>query len=183
MLLWCAQRYPVSHALYRLPCRVQRQSVANIFTLFRPNLRPPLTVNSTLSRWLSNKKEQERHENIYTIPNMLTLSRFVSAPVIAYFIINQQPILATSFLAYSTLTDLLDGWIARRYNMQSVVGTVIDPMADKALMLCLTLSLTYMGSLPGKKKGGDLKPNLRSSVASRNYSRPRCLARLLGNLL
>jgi len=44
----------------------------------------------------------------------------------------------------------VDGWIARRFNMQTVVGTVIDPMADKALMLSLTLSLAYANVLPRK---------------------------------
>lgn len=43
---------------------------------------------------------------------------------------------------------MLDGWIARKWNKQTVVGTVIDPMADKALMTILTVCLAVKGALP-----------------------------------
>ena len=94
------------------------------------------------------RKPIERHEYIYTIPNILTLSRMASAPVIAYCIIKDQHLIASGLLAYATVTDLLDGWIARRYKLESVAGTVIDPMADKFLMLSLVGSLAYQGRLP-----------------------------------
>jgi phosphatidylglycerophosphate synthase len=48
------------------------------------------------------------------------------------------------------LTDLIDGWIARRYNLKSVVGTVIDPMADKFLMITLTGALAYTSAMPSR---------------------------------
>ena len=104
-------------------------------------------------KFLSTQQQQrkpsiERHENIYTIPNILTLTRLASAPIIAYCIIKDQHLIATGLLAYATVTDLLDGWIARRYKLESVVGTVIDPMADKFLMLSLVGSLAYQGRLP-----------------------------------
>ena len=47
------------------------------------------------------------------------------------------------------MTDLVDGWIARRWNLQTVIGTVIDPMADKTLMTILTVCLAVKGALPG----------------------------------
>jgi cardiolipin synthase len=50
--------------------------------------------------------------------------------------------------AYAGVTDLLDGWIARRWNSKTVVGTVIDPMADKTLMTILTVCLAIKGALP-----------------------------------
>lgn len=43
---------------------------------------------------------------------------------------------------------MLDGYIARRWNKRTVVGTVIDPMADKMLMTVLTVSLAAKGALP-----------------------------------
>ncbi|KAJ0269826.1 hypothetical protein COL940_012152 [Colletotrichum noveboracense] len=55
---------------------------------------------------------------------------------------------ALGLFAYAGITDLLDGWIARRWNLQTVVGTVIDPMADKTLMTVLTVCLAAQGSLP-----------------------------------
>lgn len=47
------------------------------------------------------------------------------------------------------LTDWVDGFIARRWNLQTVVGSVIDPMADKTLMTILTVTLAMQGLLPG----------------------------------
>ncbi|KAH0426869.1 Gti1/Pac2 family protein [Colletotrichum camelliae] len=88
------------------------------------------------------------HEDIYTIPNILTLSRLVAAPFVGYFILHDQHAWALGLFAYAGVTDLLDGWIARRWNLQTVVGTVIDPMADKTLMTILTVCLAAQGSLP-----------------------------------
>lgn len=56
---------------------------------------------------------------------------------------------AVGLFAYAGVTDLLDGWIARRWNQKTVVGTVIDPMADKTLMTILTICLAVKGALPG----------------------------------
>ena len=57
---------------------------------------------------------------------------------------------AVGLFAYAGITDLVDGWIARRWNLQTVVGTVIDPMADKTLMTILTVCLAIKGALPSK---------------------------------
>ena len=56
---------------------------------------------------------------------------------------------AVSLLAYAAVSDGLDGWIARRWHLSTVVGTVIDPMADKALVTVLTVALAVKGALPG----------------------------------
>ena len=89
------------------------------------------------------------HENIYTVPNILTFSRLVATPVIGYLIIHDAHAWATGLLFYAGVTDLIDGWIARKWNQQTVVGTVIDPLADKALMAVLTVCLAVHGGLPG----------------------------------
>jgi len=88
------------------------------------------------------------HENIYTIPNILTFSRFVAAPVIGYLVLHDYHAWAVGLFAYAGITDLVDGYIARRWNLQTVVGTVIDPMADKTLMTILTVCLAIKGALP-----------------------------------
>jgi cardiolipin synthase len=90
------------------------------------------------------------HENIYNVPNLLTFSRLVAAPVIGYLVLHDQHVWAVGLFAYAGLTDLVDGYIARRWNQQTVVGTVIDPMADKTLMTILTVCLAVKGALPGK---------------------------------
>jgi cardiolipin synthase len=89
------------------------------------------------------------HENIYTIPNLLTASRLVLAPVIGYCILHDYHAWTLGLFAYAGITDLLDGWIARKWNQGTVVGTIIDPMADKTLMTVLTVALAIKGGLPG----------------------------------
>ncbi|KAE9374477.1 hypothetical protein N431DRAFT_437902 [Stipitochalara longipes BDJ] len=88
------------------------------------------------------------HENIYTIPNILTFSRLIAAPVIGYLVLHDYHAWAVGLFAYAGITDLVDGYIARRWNLQTVVGTVIDPMADKTLMTILTVCLAVKGALP-----------------------------------
>ncbi|PMD28347.1 hypothetical protein NA56DRAFT_10599 [Hyaloscypha hepaticicola] len=88
------------------------------------------------------------HENIYTIPNILTFSRLLAAPVIGYLVLHDYHAWAVGLFAYAGITDLVDGYIARRWNLQTVVGTVIDPMADKTLMTILTVCLAIKGALP-----------------------------------
>ncbi|GAP87742.2 putative phosphatidyl synthase [Rosellinia necatrix] len=88
------------------------------------------------------------HENIYTVPNLLTFSRLAAAPFIGYAILHDAHGLALSLFAYAGVSDLLDGWIARRWKLQTVVGSVVDPMADKILMTVLTVCFAMQGALP-----------------------------------
>ena len=84
---------------------------------------------------------------ILKIPNLLSLCRLVLIPV--YIIIylnadsNEDYLLAAMILAVSCLTDLIDGKIARHFNLISNLGKLLDPLADKAtqftLILCLSI--------------------------------------------
>lgn len=65
-----------------------------------------------------------------------------------YLVLHDYNAWAAGLFAYAGITDLVDGWIARRWNSKTVVGTVIDPMADKALMTILTVCLAAKGALP-----------------------------------
>ncbi|EHL03870.1 putative Uncharacterized CDP-alcohol phosphatidyltransferase class-I family protein C22A12.08c [Glarea lozoyensis 74030] len=94
-------------------------------------------------------KELTPHENIYTVPNILTATRLIAAPVIGYLVLHDYHAWAVGLFAYAGITDLVDGWIARKWKLQTVVGTVIDPMADKTLMTILTVCLAVKGALPG----------------------------------
>ncbi|KAG1907954.1 CDP-alcohol phosphatidyltransferase-domain-containing protein [Suillus fuscotomentosus] len=87
-------------------------------------------------------------ENIYTIPNLLTVSRILSCPVLGWSILHDDFFLATGLLVYAGLSDLADGYLARRFNMHSVLGTILDPAADKTLMTTLTVTLAMKGLLP-----------------------------------
>jgi len=91
------------------------------------------------------------HENIYTLPNILTLSRLLAAPAVGYMVIHDLHLPAFVLFVYAGVTDLVDGWMARKYGLQTVVGTIIDPMADKALMTIVTVCLAVKEVLPGEQ--------------------------------
>lgn len=93
-------------------------------------------------------KQVTPHENIYTIPNILTATRLVAAPIVGYLVLHDQHAWALGLFAYAGITDMVDGWIARRWSLQTVVGTIIDPLADKTLMTILTVTLAMKGLLP-----------------------------------
>ncbi|CAM1510313.1 Fc.00g006480.m01.CDS01 [Cosmosporella sp. VM-42] len=108
----------------------------------RPSLTPKTSEDSPVS------KSPVLHENIYTLPNILTFTRLIAAPVVGYLVLHDNHAWAVGLFAYAGVTDLVDGWIARRWNQKTVVGTVIDPMADKILMTILTVCLAVKGALP-----------------------------------
>jgi cardiolipin synthase len=111
---------------------------------------PPPSATAKLATTLKStlKLDTQRHENIYNIPNFLTLTRLIATPMVGYLIIHDQHLYAFSLFTYAAVSDLLDGWIARKWKLQTVVGSVVDPMADKFLMTTLVTCLAINGSLP-----------------------------------
>lgn len=85
-------------------------------------------------------------KDILTIPNMLSLFRLALIPVYTIIYLNasepREYFLSGAILAVSCLTDMIDGQIARRFNMISNLGKVLDPLADKMTQLALTISLS-----------------------------------------
>lgn len=81
-----------------------------------------------------------------TIPNLLSLFRLILIPVYVHIYLHaSQPedyVLAGSILAVSCLTDAVDGKIARKYNMISNLGKLLDPFADKLTQFALTICLS-----------------------------------------
>ncbi|GJE98541.1 CDP-diacylglycerol--glycerol-3-phosphate 3-phosphatidyltransferase [Phanerochaete sordida] len=112
------------------------------------SVHPPQRENGNEPGKRLGKLSETLRENIYTIPNLLTVSRIAACPVLGYAIIQDNFVAATALLVYAGLTDLVDGWMARRYNMRSVLGTILDPAADKTLMTTLTVTLAMKSLLP-----------------------------------
>lgn len=94
-------------------------------------------------------------KEIFTIPNLLSLFRLVLIPVYVVIYLNARDntdyYIAAGILAVSCLTDLIDGKIARHFNMISNFGKILDPVADKAtqftLIVCLTMKYPFLMSL------------------------------------
>lgn len=96
-------------------------------------------------------------KEILTIPNLLSIFRLALIPVYISIYLNAQETadyyLAAAILAVSCLTDLIDGKIARHFNMISTLGKVLDPLADKltqfTLIVCLTVKHPVLKYLIG----------------------------------
>lgn len=90
-------------------------------------------------------------KEIFTIPNILSLFRLLLIPVYIGIYLNATEashyFLAAAILAVSCLTDMIDGKIARKFNMISTVGKILDPVADKATQLTLILCLAVKHSV------------------------------------
>jgi cardiolipin synthase len=82
------------------------------------------------------------------IPNALTLGRIALALPMAWAIVDGRPMLAIALAAIGGLSDALDGWLAKRYRWQTWLGSVLDPVADKLLMLAAVVPLGAIGALP-----------------------------------
>ena len=71
------------------------------------------------------------------IPNILTILRFILIPIILYFIFTGHYLLGFIFFTISGITDILDGAIARKFNLVPNFGKLMDPLADKLTQIWL----------------------------------------------
>lgn len=78
-----------------------------------------------------------------TVPNFLSLLRILAVPFFAIAVWYGRPWAACALFAGAGLTDLLDGFIARRFNQKSDLGALLDPAADKLLMTTAFVLLTW----------------------------------------
>lgn len=82
------------------------------------------------------------------LPNALGLLRIALAFPIAWLIVNHHPVDAAAWFVLAGLTDVLDGWLAKRFHWQSQFGGWLDPIADKTLVLAACVALSWHGDLP-----------------------------------
>ncbi len=88
-------------------------------------------------------------QEVFTIPNILSFLRILMIPVIVVlYCVYKKYLWATGIIIVSGITDMVDGKIARKYNMISDLGKILDPIADKltqaAVVLCLSIRYPYM---------------------------------------
>lgn len=81
------------------------------------------------------------------LPNMITISRFILIPIyIAVFLYGNMG-LAFGIVIVAGATDILDGYLARRNGQVTPIGSMLDPLADKSMMIVVMLTLLYKGMI------------------------------------
>ncbi len=79
------------------------------------------------------------------VPNTLTIARFILIPFIIIALVNDNYLVAFIFLTISGLTDVLDGFIARKFDLITNFGKLVDPLADKATQISILTTLALKG--------------------------------------
>lgn len=83
-----------------------------------------------------------------TLPNLLSLLRLALVPVFLYLIISGNQITAFLVLVVASVTDWLDGYLARKLNQVTRIGALLDPAADRLYIFATLLGLAITGSIP-----------------------------------
>jgi cardiolipin synthase len=88
-------------------------------------------------------------DRILTVPNLITLIRLACLPLFVWLLFgDHRPTAAAILLGALGATDWVDGFVARRYHQVSTVGKVLDPVADRVLMLTAVISIVVYGAVP-----------------------------------
>ena len=101
-----------------------------------------------IDRISRSRYSPEPRSVILTVPNFISLLRILSIPLIAYLVANRHLIISLVVMLISALSDGVDGIIARRFNQVSKLGQILDPVADRLLILCSILALSIASILP-----------------------------------
>jgi cardiolipin synthase len=83
-----------------------------------------------------------------TLPNFITVARFVMVPLIILAMIDGEMLAAFLLFMLAGISDGLDGFIARHFNQRSELGSWLDPVADKFLLVSVFIMLGWLGELP-----------------------------------
>jgi cardiolipin synthase len=85
---------------------------------------------------------------VFTVPNILSFLRLGLVPIFLWFIVAAEDVLALLVLVVSSVSDYLDGVIARRFNQITRLGQLLDPAADRLFIFAALIGLSVRGILP-----------------------------------
>src|SRR5438445_1734941 len=84
-----------------------------------------------------------------SIPNLITLARILAVPVILWAITSGETRIAFALFLAAGLSDLVDGFLAKRFGMATELGAYLDPLADKAMIVSIYVALGIADAVPG----------------------------------
>lgn len=123
-----------------------------------------------------SKEMESMKSKIFTIPNILSFFRILLIPVIVLAYFNGNAIWAFVLIGISGLTDIVDGFIARKFNMTSKLGKILDPIADKltqiTVFVCLCFSKPIMWLLVGILVVKELAMGIQGYFVMRRIKEP-----------
>lgn len=82
------------------------------------------------------------------LPNLLTLFRILLVPVVVWLLVSSLYMAAFWLFVLAGVTDGVDGYLARRWNQRTELGSYLDPLADKALLVSIYVTLGFLGEMP-----------------------------------
>ncbi|MGA8846555.1 MAG: CDP-alcohol phosphatidyltransferase family protein [Nocardioides sp.] len=86
---------------------------------------------------------------VWTVPNALSALRLLGVPVFLYLVLGpEEDAWALALLVVSGITDYLDGWLARKLNQMSIIGQILDPVADRLYILAVVVGLAMRDVIP-----------------------------------
>ena len=83
-----------------------------------------------------------------SIPNLITLARILLVPIVVWTIASGAMLAAFVLFVLAGVSDAVDGFLAKRFHMTTVLGAYLDPLADKALIVSIYLTLGINGEIP-----------------------------------
>ena len=89
-------------------------------------------------------------QEFWNLPNVLTLGRILLIPIFVWFTYDADPLyslLAGAVFAVASITDVIDGYLARRWNLITVVGKFMDPLADKLIAMAALVMMVRLGRI------------------------------------
>lgn len=95
-----------------------------------------------------NPSEKGRGDGPLTIPNLISIARLLLVPLIVWLIVAGQFGLAFTVFLIAGISDAVDGYIARQFDLRSNLGAFLDPIADKALLVSIYATLAYVEAIP-----------------------------------
>ena len=82
------------------------------------------------------------------VPNLITLARIMAVPVVVWAIASGEMLIAFALFVAAGISDAVDGFIAKRFDMVSELGAYLDPLADKALIVSIYVALGISEAVP-----------------------------------
>lgn len=83
-----------------------------------------------------------------TIPNFITLGRVILVPIVFWLLVSGNDKAAFMLFVVAGVSDAVDGFLAKRFNWQSELGSYLDPLADKLLIVCIFIAMGVLDKLP-----------------------------------